>query len=219
MLETKPSKGGEVDMKERPILFSAPMVRAILEGRKTMTRRVVKPEPVLEYGVWRWQPNSSRDINLIDHADMFNPFGKSGDRLWVKETWAIKDCGRNVSLLPEAWPDGFPVSRLQYVATDEPPATDYWWNKRSSLFMPRWASRITLEITDVRVERLQEISGEDAIEEGARNTRESGDPLWDCTALQDFRERWDALNAKRGYEWDWNPWVWVIEFRRELNHV
>lgn len=189
-------------VKERPILFSGPMVRAILEGRKTQTRRVLKNN---HFAGGDCGPESLA-------AASWCPYGIPGDRLWVRETWAIADCGSRVSTKAEAWPKGFPIDRLEYPVSD----TKYFWNKRSSRFMPRWASRILLEVTDVRVQRVQEISSDDARWEGVEDCHENGHDDcfygthgWRCS----FERLWNSINAKRGFGWAENPWVWAVSFK------
>jgi len=202
-------------MKERPIIFSAEMVRAILDGRKTMTRRVIKDVS----SIYNDHPS-----NVIDNSWSFNlasggcqnyspprtyikcPYGHSGSKLWVKETWA------------DALNFGFYTGKYFYRASyiNGGPYDDVkkW---RPSIYMPRCASRITLEITAIRVERLQDISDGDVLREGV--TREMmfsgmfpkppGAPL-----VARFKYLWDSLNAERSYGWDTNPYVWVIAFKR-----
>jgi len=167
-------------MKERPILFSTEMVKAILDGRKTMTRRVVK-DPYKYITI----PRPS-------------PYGRVGDRLWVRETFVIDA-------------DGMPDYRA-----DCDSGVIAW---RPSIFMPRKLSRITLEITSVRVERLQEITEEDAIKEGAGPGHILCSPTIfnpETETPKDYRTGfsylWDAINRKT-YPWESNPWVWVISFR------
>jgi hypothetical protein len=189
-------------MKERPILFSGPMVRAILAGRKTMTRRVVKPQPYLlyrpetykvvvdEYGQARWmdeEGHSEHTRGWDNPAYLECPYGMPGDRLWVRETWRFGGCGDK-----------------QYRADGEVPLRCKW---KPSIFMPRWASRITLEITGVCVDRLQDISVNDAREEGIS---EKECPNWH--AVTDFAALWESINGRES--WDANPWVWVVEFRK-----
>lgn len=168
-------------MKEHPILFSGPMVQAILEGRKTQTRRVVKQD---------YKPHPGQCT-----------YGEPGDRLWVRENL-------------DMWPGG-PCYAVDGAYVDGFHVDWEWFNnfQRSycpSIFMPRWASRITLEIVNIRVERLQEINNNDAMSEGAPDLRtiENNWDMRDC-----FRELWNSINAKRGYRWDLNPYVWVIEFK------
>lgn len=190
-------------VKERPILFSGPMVRAILDGRKTQTRRVVKPQPI-------WVYDCSVPVLTTDadpNAAIRCPYGVPGDRLWVRETF-----GRQ-------WRHGF-----IYRADVETPIPAGGWEP--SIHMPRCASRIMLEVTRVCVERLQNISEADAQAEGIQVLplqsvddpsawRQSGPGAHQArNARESFRLLWDSINSKRGFGWDVNPWVWVIEFRR-----
>ena len=184
---------------EKPILFSGEMVRAILDGRKTQTRRVVKQKhiPFVENilngfldGKWNQRPL---------------PYGKPGDLLWVRETWAHN---------PE-WTK--PAYRADWKTPDAAIKTmDTKW--RPSIFMPRWASRLTLRVLDVRVERVQEISEADAKAEGVNlatwelHHRRDDSISLSIAAIEEFKHLWDSINAKRGYSWDSNPWVWVVEF-------
>ena len=217
-------------MKERPILFSGPMVRAILEGRKTQTRRVAKPDGLDLVGPCG--NSATGDVFLVGRDWPGNmvtvkcPYGQIGDCLWVKETHGLRDCR----------PHGYPqclisyhadkVSRLASPGDDDPlelapfESPKRW---RPSIHMPRWASRITLEITAVRVERLQEITEEDAQKEGADRglwmpglgifmgpTDEEDDKR--CSYKQGFEFLWSSINGPES--WAVNPWVWVVEFRR-----
>ncbi len=188
-------------MKERPIIFTGESVRAILDGRKSQTRRVMKPQPE----VVAHNPSINQDVYMYKRHTWFAdeptkasyapcPYGIPGDRLWVKETW--QDMGNNDEHGPA----------IVYRATM--PNFEGW---SSPLYMPRWASRITLEVVNVRVERVQEISHEDAIAEGLSCYHEN----YQC-ALSDYQELWNKLNAGRGYPWASNPWVFVIEFRRAM---
>lgn len=246
-------------MKELPILFSGEMVRAILEGRKTQTRRVMKPQPTrqitswtndVEAGdvvMWRGEPCRLRESNgrnkraagELTPVSIVCPYGKPGDRLWVKETfWRDERDPRDViyAASPEYYCDsksGKGAERIVELFTNDPipveecrrsVESNKFWHKKSPRFMPRWASRITLEITQVRVERVQEISGEDCYAEGIKISCSacSGEcyhydqdrPKFNKRFRQDYRSLWDSINSKRGYGWDKNPWVWVIEFRR-----
>ncbi len=199
-------------MKERPILFSAPMVRAILENRKTMTRRIVKPHPKEIYSDGNWYPDR---YNYSEWwcfwgkkgTDVFNkcglpqfkcPHGNDGDRLWVRETFYAEN-REIIHYRADGW---------QY----EVDPSSGW---KPSMFMPRWASRIILEITKVKVERLQDISEEDAIKEGsqipvAELAKTCRQAVW--TERQQFAGIWNSINKK--YPWESNPWVWVISFKR-----
>lgn len=196
-------------MKERPILFSGPMVRAILEGRKTQTRRVIKPQPY--FTCCQKQPTKAVQ-ELADAAmkKMHSPedcsYGVAGDRLWVRESFihvpATYCYEASASIPVEA-------AHTIYRADDMCGGEGTMW--KPSIFMPRWASRLTLEISDVRVQRLQEISEQDALAEGI--------PHGNCEASHRTNARrfcalWDEINAKRGFGWGKNPWVWAITFRR-----
>ena len=188
-------------VRERPILFSAPMVKAILAGRKTQTRRVVKcPNPA---------PEIASLGALWEHGQLQCPYGVPGDRLWVRETWQqVTPTGNGQWHTVDTVCDGLPHRRLLYAADadrDEPPR----W--RPSIFMPRWASRITLEVTSVRVKRLQEISDDDAHAEGF--TLMPPLPPGRKPHVRYFRCLWDEINGKT-HPWKSNPWVWAIEFRR-----
>ena len=135
------------------------------------------------------------------------PYGQSGDRLWVREAWAhthdsVEACRAEFE---DALGPG--MNGPFYRATDEAPYTLRW---RPSIHMPRWASRITLEVTGVRVERVQDITQEDCLAEGIAQWEEG----YELTAQEVFRKGWNALNMKRGFGWDTNPWVWVVSFRR-----
>ncbi|KYQ82514.1 hypothetical protein AWW72_18075 [Acinetobacter sp. NRRL B-65365] len=227
-------------MKERPILFNTEMVRAILEGRKTQTRRLVKPQPTVcdedRGGHW-WPSNAVQSMvhvekELQDYKGLWrglietcNPFGEVGDQLWVRETWYQK------GTVGRSYPDDdeyqfFGHKQAAYVADGEAP-NDWTVKKRPSIHMPRWASRIQLEITNIRIERLKDISEADAIAEGMTFTdygqNHFGNPnpgwLWkqssnhdQClmTARHAFGNLWESINGKGS--WDENPWVWVVEF-------
>ena len=196
-------------MKERPILFSAPMVRAILSGRKTQTRREVK-----RCGLW--ESTGGQGMRPIPIAC---PHGRPGDRLWVRETWQYApvkycDCPQGSEAQPcDDWIEGIGCrSNRTEVIYREDEATAAKW--RSPIHMPRWASRITLEITDIRVERLQEISYADAMAEGVEFGNIT-DPLTgeiDRDATEAFEVLWESIHGSGS--WDMNPYVWVIEFRR-----
>lgn len=190
-------------MKERPILFSAPMVRAILDGRKTMTRRIVKPQPDEEC-YYLVEPETRAGIfgvvynyNQGDSNPFVKcPYGTIGDRLWVREAFA-----RRYAIIPT-----IKVERFFYRADGEHEGKLKW---KPSIHMPRRSSRITLEITNIRVERLREISKEDAISEGCENSE-----YFNVHAQLKYQQLWESINGKGS--WEANPWVWVIEFRRVL---
>lgn len=185
-------------MKERPILFSGPMVRALLAGTKTQTRRVCKParDQALSYVVAI--PDTAMWGDEEGLATSFAcPYGRPGDRLWVRETWRVFG-GREYEYQQLA-------SAVQYRA-DEVGFEQKDW--RPSIFMPRWASRITLEVTGARVERLNDISEADAVAEGIPPfpTSPSNIPRMHYATL------WNSINGAGS--WDANPWVWAISFKR-----
>ncbi|NNB83634.1 hypothetical protein [Pseudomonas aeruginosa] len=194
-------------MKERPILFSGPMVRAILEGRKTVTRRVVKPQPdFLGSMVDPNTPFKTLDAGL--HARITCPHGQPDDRLWVREAWAADAqvdaiAPRDLSQGEPIWyPADFSVRQTGCSMISK-------GRGRPSIHMPRWASRILLEITAVRVERLQDITPNQCIAEGA--WREKDKELGrGQEAIAAFADLWRST----GGDWDANPWVWVVEFKR-----
>lgn len=198
-------------MRELPILFNGEMVRAILDGRKTQTRRVIKPQP---------NGTSCTDL-LIKEAwangfvDVKCPYGQTGDLLWVRETWREMGTAQmNDGSIP---PSDGPWSDNQHVVY----ASNESWNGpfRPSIHMPRWASRITLEVTGVRVERVQEIIEADAVAEGCKSAdfATGRECILDATMGSyrlHFQSLWNSINVERGFGWDVNPWVWVIKFRR-----
>lgn len=195
-------------MKERPILFNGDMVRAILDGRKKQTRRPVSPQSAI------LTDEMARNLGVRPpHIENFPvikcPFGQVGDRLWVRETWA-------------EWQPGSPVFKADGSDITGHKSDQLVSSWRPSVHMPRWASRITLEITGIRVERVQDISEDDARAEGVA-------PAWldvrgdrvnansSPTFRQGFARTWNEIYAQRGLGWDANPWVWVVEFKRADN--
>lgn len=202
--------------KERPILFSAPMVRAILDGSKTQTRRIIKNQNLIgapPHGFHAYEVEDS-DGNRFwgfssDDDDWKCPFGKPGDRLWVREKWNAMPVGEDGEAgypyftIPKEKPCG---ACIAYAADGEDGPF------RPSIHMPRWASRITLEIVSVRVERLQEISNNDAISEGIVCVWRGDNGPHEFDQVPHFRFLWESINGKGS--WDKNPWVWVIGFRR-----
>lgn len=191
-------------MTERPILFNADMVRAILEGRKTQTRRVLKPGIRFAGCVAKWQVSSSGGMDL--HIS-----GTPCDRFWVRETWGLH------STEPADGPEG---AEVYYRATQGDLHSLRYQLWRPSIFMPRWASRISLKLTQVRVVRLQDISEEDAKAEGiglvlADSMPEIGRIMIDKDRRAAFAHLWDSINGKRpGCSWKDNPWLWAVDFER-----
>lgn len=204
-------------MKERPILFSAEMVRAILAGRKTQTRRIIKlddfqPAETKGYD-WMFRDRHAlwNEVSTQGLIESRCPYGMPGDRLWVRESfqvvepygsdgdeWIGDDLQEIDGPLGSTKPEQMGHWWQLIYKADEPEMCKWW---RPSFFMPRWASRITLEICTVRVEQLQRIGGTDAWADGG-------------LTVQQFIDLWNSINAKRGYSWDANPWVWVIEFKK-----
>ena len=197
-------------MKERPILFNGEMVRAILGGRKTQTRRVIKPQPPNGTEKVMFNPTSFEPdygFYFAPHGGKYKcPYGVPGDRLWVRETHAIvprtayaQSDGVQQVLRPD---DNHDAAIFKAGWDLSPPGR---W--KPSIHMPRWASRILLEITDIRVERVQDIRCKDLTAEGINEP-------YIRPRHRKWLELWNSINEKKGFGWDVNPWVWVIEFRR-----
>ncbi|MFV5212728.1 hypothetical protein ACLIIZ_03235 [Azonexus caeni] len=204
-------------MKERPILFSALMVRAILGGRKTQTRRVVKPIPqmVTNKSIVTWDGDAAYLMRLFDQVGRSCPYGHPGDRLWVREATHRRPMLNLLTgepLAPEY--DGGAYTADGEDVQDSAGFDFVWWYSRKScpsIHMPRWASRILLEITAVRVERLHDISEADAMKEGAEPVLVPPDG-GSCPHAEGFRELWESINGAGS--WGADPWVWVVEFKR-----
>lgn len=210
-------------MREHPILFSGPMVRAILADQKTQTRRVLKQatgpslsvsiedEPGVAELSWLHGDGPGYEVHETIKR-VCCPYGQLGDRLWVRESfsgpWCMEAQGGCAAVPPSKWGEG---SRIWYWADGNPDFGD-WTKPRPSIHMPRWASRITLEITDVRVQRLQDISEADCIAEGITHADLPSNPQDDQRARTWYRGLWEQINGADS--WAANPWVWVVEFRR-----
>lgn len=215
-------------MKERPVIFTGDSVRSILAGRKTQTRRICRVQPLEAGGLWQclypWGEGGhgiyESESEMRQEYDRLMlarcPYGKPGDRLWVRETWAT-DFEKNV-LYRTTDPSPSPMGA--YGAKRMVDGAKSIW--RSPIHMPRWASRITLEITGVRVERLQEISEADAIAEGLiqwSSPRMSNiyygvtqADVWESNPRKTYARLWDSINSKRA-SWESNPLVWVAGFK------
>lgn len=199
-------------MKERPILFSGAMVRAILAGSKTQTRRVVKsfksyvPAAAAVVDCVKDVDGLPSRVDMLGENSELCPYGEPGDRLWVKETWRVAR-GKDKNLrfgwvADDAWSKSFPEKvPVKWCLVHQP-----------SIHMPRWASRITLEVVKVRVERLQDITEEDAKAEGCARFE---DDHGGYSARVMFCELWESINGAGS--WDLNPWVWVVEFKKVEN--
>lgn len=231
-------------MRERPILFSGPMILALLAGRKTVTRRVVKPQPTpCEYAPGK-HALAGQVIEGNDAVLAQCPYGKPGDLLWVKETWrtaAVLDELSPRAIAAKALEAGYelPWAPLQYEADGKSVDWDYLWKGpgkvRVSIHMPRWASRLTLEVVSVRVERLHDFTDNDAKAEGLScltkdggrtykygipdrdglpGTDDTGWPWveWARDPCEAFQRLWVSINGAES--WDANPWVWRVEFKR-----
>ena len=243
-----------VKVKERPILFNGEMVRAILEGRKTVTRRVIKPQPsnnqyLHNPPLWGTGITTNKGkygtlfckqvhegLILTEHFK--SPYGKPGDQLWVRETFQVghlhidsetgyaDDVDLYTGDLKVDPTDGGYWKVLYGLDGQEMnyhPEDRFIRRYRPSIHMPKWASRIQLEIVDVRVERVQDISERDMVAEGIalkdsdyewnRRDRYSQEQFFGFNLTQHWIDLWNSTNEKRGYGWDVNPWTWVIEFK------
>jgi hypothetical protein len=206
------------------------MVRAILNGTKTQTRRVVKPAPetVTNNAIVPWNGNPSALMALLKEHRGGCPYGQPGDRLWVRETWRTGTSLNRLSpnSIASACDEANyrkPWAPIKYEADGITENADVlkdfggWGKTRVSIHMPRWASRLTLEITEVRVERLNEMSGEDAYEEGTQTWVEENLHLlrdgnkW-ASQKHAFQALWESINGPGS--WERNPWVWVVGFKR-----
>jgi hypothetical protein len=202
-------------MKERPIIFSAPMVRAIVENKKTQTRRIVNPQS--EHGVvWCRAQERWAEMDYEGYCSCCPvkcPYGEVGDQLWVRETVELvnstTDYFHDVLYLADG--ARVPISSISTLDVD---GFNKWLDgkpKRASIHMPRWASRLTLEITDIRVERVQDITEEDAWAEGCTHEMHDGEII---NVDDVYRLLWDSINGKKqGCAWQDNPWIWAITFK------
>ncbi|EAX3090790.1 hypothetical protein GSO54_004822 [Salmonella enterica] len=197
-------------MNERGMIFNAEMVRAILDGRKTQTRRPVK-FPLIDKNMGCELAGNELAGELAAHNYWNSPYGKPGDRIWVRETFRVHSRATDVATLVyrasvrNSWTE---QTHRVPVAVCNTPATPEKWTP--SIHMPRWASRILLEITDVGVERLRDLSEEDAKSEGITPPAGGVLPGWEYRI--NFRDLWMDIYGTDS--WEANPWVWVIEFKR-----
>jgi hypothetical protein len=197
------------EMKERPIIFTSESVKAILAGRKTMTRRVVKPQPPLHAGnIEESEKYPGEFFYWVDgrnkSTSFFCPYGQPGTKLWVKETFCIEHQG-TIHYRADGW-----------ASNEDRPSG---WT--SPFFMPHWASRITLEVIDIQAQRVQDISEEDAIAEGILPFSDHHKNIlladgWGQNrianlTINQFAHLWDSINGKK-YPWEKNPWCWCVSF-------
>lgn len=217
-------------MTDHPMLFSPPMVRALLEGRKTQTRRILKPRrevldgkfyPLYVNGVRSGSSTHPEFSNVALDGDRPLWMGTSpyvpDDRIWCRETWSGDYGVRDVR--PSERPE-FLQGPIWYWADGNPVDGD-WEKPRPGIHMPRWASRLTLTITEVRVQRLMEISERDAIAEGCAGVLGPNHDFpdeWDPSPEEEYRELWESLNAKRA-PWADNPWVCAISFETHRRNI
>lgn len=198
------------EMKERPILFTTGNIRAILDGGKSQTRRIIKKQPH-GAGEWIMQGTSWLFPNVNPYVNIKCPHGQPGDVLWVRETFA--KTGDN-------WHDDWPGHGDYYYKADDPwneaewpiryPKMKRWYTWRPSIFMPKEACRIRLRVEDIRVERLHDISDEDCKAEGLTAPMITDHPKGGWYVA--YESLWESINGKGA--WNKNPWVWVIEFKK-----
>jgi hypothetical protein len=216
-------------MTDKPILFNTDNVKAILADRKTQTRRVMKPQPELYPPGWLYGGEYYMDDAAMQSYLFHDVYGNSGspygsayadgtsDALWVRETcklFSLSGAGTEASPceLTVKYKAGNGIKTVP-LPQSHGLSFEKW---RPSIFMPRWASRITLRVTAVRVERVQDISRPDVHAEGVLCQyckMQQGDI---CNCTDAFSHLWDSINAKRGHPWQSNPWVWVVEFERAM---
>lgn len=214
--------------KERPIIFTGESVRAILDGRKSQTRRVIKPQPRIENGWFNWGGNRPKSKYCTGAVSTYPPapntiafhcsYGQVGDRLWVKEDYKYLIQG---DMVITYYKTSYEKDRVKYTlinCLDEKTKAKLIKGKqgvwKSKLLMFKFMVRIWLEITGIRVERIQDIDAVEAEAEGARRPKRLCPDRHDEYILERFQRLWDSINAKRGFSWDANPYVWVIEFKR-----
>lgn len=216
---------------EHGLLMYPHEVRAVLDDRQIRFTRVIKPQPVTKDKEFQERPEIISDGTLYFSSLYLNikcPYGKVGDKLWVRESWRCTGGGSLRNIIYRAEGD----SAMSFCGIDDGRSgilhvpESHWaeWDRlvyktnkscnwRSPIHMYKWVARLWLEVTGVRVERVQDITHGDMRREGIEGTP-CGPGLQDYSYEKEFAELWDSINKKRGYGWDKNPWVWVIEFRR-----
>jgi hypothetical protein len=195
-----------MNKRERPILFNGEMVRAILDGRKVQTRRPVKDKTSVAATLFLDSEERNGTIDdryTVDFAERHSPFGQPGTKLWVRETiedvdgdnwWFYRADNASVKMVEE-----------EYNKTGHPKTIP-------SIHMPRWASRITLEVKRVWVERVQDSTMDDLVSEGIRCDGSHNMGEFCSKMIREFRDLWNSIYAAKGYGWDKNPWIWACEF-------
>lgn len=238
-------------MSVKPILFSGPMVRALLDGTKTQTRRVIKPQPpetvtsAGRYGSsqavgywkneWSWLSGDPSDIDTVSFEDDFKTPFHEGDLLWVRESWFWTTANKWTDLPHTMAPTGGAHFGKRTIYDDQAVFYQASFDRsgkpslKPSIHMPRWASRITLEVTEVRVEQVQAISEADSAQEGVFDASMDGSERWDCGVegcysdhikpSDAFRCLWNSLNSKRGLGWNANPWVAAYTFTLHKQNI
>lgn len=230
-------------MSVKPILFSGPMIRALIEGRKTQTRRIIKPQPHILPCLH--EPPKGEPFWCVFNGDEIAykvrvPYA-IGDLLWVREAWATvnSECGpgwayratndfrqpeydgEDFGVGPSFNYDKYPGSYTMWFGDLLAGSPDHGWTP--SIFMPRWASRLTLEVTDVRVQRLREISEMDAKAEGCPGCLGPNPDFpdeWDPTPREEFQDLWNSINKKHpGCSWADNPWICALTFSVRKGNV
>lgn len=220
-------------MADRPILMSAPMVRALLAGTKTQTRRVLRVPAHPAVRDWvldsefrataraHSEEVATQYVTTFPHGRVRCPYGQPGDRLWVRENgWQRPECSeRDMRDGADTWPayeydaDGIDHAHVELLK-------EWGWKRRPSIHMPRWASRITLALTDVRVQRVQEISEDDALAEGADGPHPASwhpdaSEIGPSSYVSGYRDIWNSINGPGS--WEANPWAWALTFKATKN--
>lgn len=215
-------------MKARPIPMLGPMVNALLEGRKSQTRRIIKPQPEVDGGSdavdcldW-WLEWKGRDEGMSPkEMARLCPYGRSGDLLWVREAWRTE--AEADAVKPSELRVGAPILTLADTGVAIP--CPLWGRYRHARFMPRWASRLTLELIDVRVEQLKDIGDAETEAEGLIESAEYDNWYWSfeedgaqyCSPVFAYEALWKSLHGEGS--WDANPWIWVLTFRVHQKNV
>lgn len=216
-------------MADKGIIFSAAMVRALLDGRKTQTRRLASfVTPQVATGLWHCRGNGGGmwnmdDAQVLELAHLYAPYA-AGDRLYVREAWTVR--GRYTDVVEVGYRASARESHTEFVEQwpidKAVPGKGQWplWPKYGpSIHMPRWASRLWLEVTDVRVQRLQDISADDAFDEGVKLTDKSCGSVYYFDEVEDYRDLWNSLHTAPGTTWVDNPWIVAVSFNVNRGNI